>query len=123
MFYRNGGHACPNVYNEYAELKVAHGPEAAVDILRFRLAHIEALIEVAKEENILEASQVRIVDDFDAFLHPDRLKDAKDELRQFLKEVPNDMSQGFEILEGPEAVEVSPSLTLSASPNKGSIQI
>ncbi|CAA7262096.1 unnamed protein product [Cyclocybe aegerita] len=95
---RNGGHACPNVYNEYSQLKEDHGAKAALEILRFRLAHIDALIKAAKDENVLEASQARVVDDYDAFMHPNMFASAQQELEKFLKEVPKDLAQGFEVI-------------------------
>ncbi|KAF9526006.1 FAD dependent oxidoreductase-domain-containing protein [Crepidotus variabilis] len=101
---RNGGHACPNVYNEYADLKAHHGAAAAIEILRFRLAHIETLIEVAEEEGLLEASQVRIVDDYDAFMHPDLIRQMKAQLDEFLREVPEDLAHSFEVIEEREAL-------------------
>ncbi|KAJ3505736.1 hypothetical protein NLJ89_g7264 [Agrocybe chaxingu] len=102
---RNGGHACPNVYNEYSQLKADHGAEAALEILRFRLAHIDALIKAAKEENVLEASQARVVDDYDAFMNPEMFASAQQELKKYLKEVPKDLAQGFEVINERKSID------------------
>jgi hypothetical protein len=98
-YLRNGGHICPNIYNEYEILKKKHGISAAVDILRFRLAHINALIDVATEEGLLATSQARIVDDYDAYTDLDLLKQARFELEQFLKETPKDLHDPFKMLD------------------------
>lgn len=102
---RNGGHVCPNIYNEYAMLKKIVGITAAIDILRYRLAHIKAIISVAEEENLCKASQARVVDDYDAYMHPDLLKKAKEDLERFLNESPDDIREGFGVVDG-ESLEV-----------------
>jgi hypothetical protein len=103
---RNGGHVCPVVYNEYSELKQVHGVSGAQDILRFRLAHISGLIAVAKEENLLSESQLRLVEDFDAFMHPEMFGKAKRDLQAFLRDVPKDLQKGFGVIESRETIEV-----------------
>ena len=105
-FCRNGGHASPNVYNEYSDLKKAHGALRAQEILRFRLAHISSLIAAAEEENLLSASQARIVEDFDAFMHPEMFLKAKRELQAFLMDVPKDLREGFDVIDDRETIEV-----------------
>lgn len=105
-YCRNGGHASPNVYNEYSDLKKAHGVLRAQEILRFRLAHISRLIAVAEEENLLSASQARIVEDFDAFMHPEMFLKAKRELQAFLMDVPKDLREGFDVIDERETIEV-----------------
>ncbi|KAH9476985.1 hypothetical protein JR316_0010901 [Psilocybe cubensis] len=102
---RNGGHASPIIYNEYFRLKKAHGATVALQILRFRLAHITALIEVAKAEGLSADSQARLVDNFDAFLQPEFFEKATDELKAFLKEVPSDIGERFGIVEDRDAIE------------------
>lgn len=78
----------------------------AIEILRFRIAHLDALIQVAEEEGLLESSQVRIVDDYDAFIHPDVIHHAKAQLEEFLREVPEDLAHSFEVIEEREALDV-----------------
>lgn len=109
-FFRNGGHASPIIYNEYFRLKKAHGAAVALQILRFRLAHITALIEVTKAEGLSGDSQARLVDNFDAFLQPGFFKTATDELKAFIKEVPQDIGERFGVVEDRDAIEVSSSL-------------
>ncbi|KIM41712.1 hypothetical protein M413DRAFT_444955 [Hebeloma cylindrosporum] len=102
---RNGGHISPNVYNEYLDLKKAHGVSRAHEILRFRLAHISSLIAVAEEENLLNASQARIVEDFDAFMHPEMFRKAQRDLQSFLMDVPKDLGEGFDVIDERETIE------------------
>jgi hypothetical protein len=75
------------------------GAAAAIDILRFRLAHIEAIINVAEKASLLKASQARIVDDYDAYMHPDLLKQAKADLERFLNESPDELHEGFGVVD------------------------
>lgn len=98
-YVRNGGHVCPNIYNEYEVLKKNHGIPAAIEILRFRLAHINALIDVAKEEDLLASSQARVVDDYDAYTDLELLKQAQSDLERFLKETPKDIHDSFRMLD------------------------
>lgn len=106
-WYRNGGHASPLIYNEYFALKKTHGSAVAIQILQFRLAHITSLIALAKEEGLLDDSQARIVDNYDAFLHPDFFAKAKEELEAFTKEVPKDIADQFGVTEEENDIEVS----------------
>ena len=103
---RNGGHASPIIYNEYFDLKKAHGRLRAQEILRFRLAHISSLIAVAEEENLLSASQARVVEDFDAFMHPEMFGKAKRDLQAFLMDAPKDLREGFHVIDERETIEV-----------------
>ncbi|KAK0444904.1 uncharacterized protein EV420DRAFT_986753 [Desarmillaria tabescens] len=48
----NGGHITPLLYHDYLELKEKHGAEAAKQIIRFRLSHLDVLIGVAEEEGM-----------------------------------------------------------------------
>ena len=105
-YVRNGGHVSPIVYNEYSDLKRVHGMSVAEDILRFRLAHISSLIAVAKEEDLLSESQARMVEDFDAFMHPEMFGKAKRDLQAFLMGVPKDLHKGFSVIESRERIEV-----------------
>ncbi|KAI5892836.1 DAO-domain-containing protein [Schizophyllum commune H4-8] len=50
---RNGGHITPPTYLEWSQLKARVGLETACQVVRFRLQHIEDLLEVAREEDAL----------------------------------------------------------------------
>lgn len=95
-----------NVYNDYLQLKETHGASTALKIIRFRLAHIPALISAAKEENLLAESQARVVEEFDVFVHETLFEKAKRKLDVFLEEVEED-TQGFKVLADREEIAVS----------------
>ena len=107
LYNRNGGHIAPNIYNEYYELKEAYGKSVAQDILRFRLAHISTLLEVAKEEQLHEESQARLVEHIDAFLQPEKFASSQRELEDYLREVPKDLREGFESSSERTTIDVS----------------
>ncbi|KAF8966875.1 FAD dependent oxidoreductase [Flammula alnicola] len=102
---RNGGHIAPNIYNEYVDLRKTYGASLAQEILRFRLAHISSLIATAREENLLNESQARLVEGFDVFMHPDMFSEAKDDLKTFLKDVSKELGNGFDVIEDRESIE------------------
>lgn len=106
-YCRNGGHIVPNVYTEYFELKKKYGAATAQEILRFRLEHIPTIIGVAKDENLLQDAQARLVDDYDAFLHHDMFEKAMTELESYLAEVPKDLAEGFDIIHERKTIDVS----------------
>ncbi|KAF8152827.1 hypothetical protein K438DRAFT_1987693 [Mycena galopus ATCC 62051] len=85
---RNGGHISPNTYQDYSELAAKYGPSAAREIIRFRLPHIPALLEVAADEGLLHASQARIVEQFDAYLQDSLYQRAKGALDGYLTACP-----------------------------------
>ncbi|KAF7340420.1 Nucleotide-binding domain-containing protein [Mycena venus] len=84
---RNGGHISPNTYQDYSELAARYGSSAAQAIIRFRLAHLPALLAVAEEEHLSE-SQARVVEQFDAYLHEKLYRRAKDALERYLTALP-----------------------------------
>jgi hypothetical protein len=103
------------VYTEYFQLKKTYGAAMAREILRFRLSHISVLLTLAEDEGLLAESQARLVDDFDAFLHPEMFAKAKKELHSYLKEVPKDLAEGFDVIQGREAIDVGVRLFLPRS--------
>ncbi|KAG6874130.1 hypothetical protein C0995_005546 [Termitomyces sp. Mi166 len=101
---RNGGHITPVLYDQYPELKDAFGAETAAQIIRFRLGHLEALLEAAREEGLLEDSQCRRVDTFDVFLSKEQFGESKRKLEMYLKELP-EVSKEYRIREGEEVIK------------------
>ncbi|KAJ7649372.1 nucleotide-binding domain-containing protein [Mycena polygramma] len=85
---RNGGHVSPNTYQDYAELEAKYGERAAQAIIRFRLAHLPALLAVAEKENLLSESQTREFEQFDVFLSDTLYQRAKDALARYLTALP-----------------------------------
>lgn len=107
FFGRNGGHIGPNTYNEYPDLKNRHGRDVALEILRFRWAHIKTLLEVAEEENLLASSQARLLIDYDVFFHRHHFEEAKSQLKEFRHEVPEDIHESFHVVDQEQDIEVS----------------
>ncbi|KAJ7461363.1 nucleotide-binding domain-containing protein [Mycena galericulata] len=85
---RNGGHVSPNTYQDYAQLARTYGASAAREIMRFRLAHLPALLVVAKEEDLLRDSQARTVEQFDVFLQDAAFRRAQDALKVYTDALP-----------------------------------
>ncbi|KAJ7474113.1 nucleotide-binding domain-containing protein [Mycena latifolia] len=85
---RNGGHISPNSYQDYSELERTYGANAAQAIIRFRLAHLPALLSVAEEEGLLLESQARTVEQLDVYLQATLFQRAKDALAGFLRALP-----------------------------------
>ncbi|KAF8913663.1 FAD dependent oxidoreductase [Mucidula mucida] len=100
---RNGGHITPPLYHDYQALEKAVGAETAKRIIRFRRAHLHALLRAAEEEGLLEYSQCRKVDTYDAFFELSVFESLKLKLEYFLKALPEENGL-WEVLEGPEAL-------------------
>ncbi|TRM69265.1 FAD dependent oxidoreductase [Schizophyllum amplum] len=84
---RNGGHITPPLYHDYALLKKEFGAQAAQHIIRFRLAHLSELLQVAEEEGLLEDSQCRQVETFDVFFEQSLFDSAKERLADYLDDL------------------------------------
>ncbi|KAK0207927.1 hypothetical protein DFS33DRAFT_1458941 [Desarmillaria ectypa] len=87
---RNGGHITPPLYHDYLDLKKKYGAEAANEIIKFRLCHLDELISVAKEESLTEESQCRKVDTYDVFFDKKVFEAAKEKLSRYLEELPSE---------------------------------
>lgn len=94
------------LYEQYPELREAFGAEMAARIIRFRLAHIPALLEAAREEGLLEESQCRRVDAFDVFMNKEQFAESKRRLEMYSREMPEESGE-YRVREGEEAIEVS----------------
>lgn len=103
--YRNGGHITPVLYLEYPQLKEALGQDLATKIMRFRLHHLESLLEVAEEEGLLEQSQCRRVDTHDVFFDPSHFNTAKQCLAVYCADLPVE-SRTFRVVETKEELQV-----------------
>jgi hypothetical protein len=85
---RNGGHISPNLYQDYSRLVAAYGTAAARDIIRFRLAHLPTLLEVAAEEDLLQEAQARKVQQIDVYLEDQLYRHAKRDLEEYVHGLP-----------------------------------
>ncbi|KAJ3501174.1 hypothetical protein NMY22_g19016 [Coprinellus aureogranulatus] len=102
---RNGGHITPVLYQDYVALKKEHGKDMAQKIVRFRLSHLEELLQVAEEEGLLDDSQCRRVEAFDVFHDKDLFSEAKAWFREYKEDLPEE-SRHYKIYETPEEIEV-----------------
>ena len=87
--HRNGGHITPDLYHDYGDLKEAYGTESAQAIIRFRLSHLDELIQVSKDEELLEDGQCRKVETFDVFFDQESFQTASRNLAIYLDEMPD----------------------------------
>ncbi|KAG6882502.1 hypothetical protein C0992_011480, partial [Termitomyces sp. T32_za158] len=101
---RNGGHITPVLYDQYPELRDTFGRETAAQIIRFRLAHVPALLEVAREEGLLEESQCRRVDAFDVFMNQEQFAESKRKLEVYRMELPEEGGE-YRVREGETAIK------------------
>ncbi|KAI3615497.1 fad dependent [Moniliophthora roreri] len=101
---RNGGHLTPILYAGYSDLKKKHGKQAAQKIIYFRLAHLTELLQVAKDENLLEDSQARKVQTFNVFFDNHFYEDHKEDLKAYLEDFP-EMRSKWETIDGEQAIE------------------
>jgi glycine/D-amino acid oxidase-like deaminating enzyme len=102
---RNGGHISPNTYHDYLDLGAKYGESAAQAIVRFRLAHLPALLAVAEEEDVLLESQARMVEQLDVFLQDTVYQHAKNALTAYLIAFP-EQREIYKTYEDKSALEV-----------------
>jgi len=95
----------PLLYHDYSSFKKSHGRSTAKQIIRFRLAHLPQILEIATQENLLQDSQCREVETFDVF-HDNRMySNAKSRLGVYRKDMPVE-SATYREYEGAEAIKV-----------------
>ena len=104
-YSRNGGHITPVLYPDYIGLKETYGKEMAKKIIRFRLSHLEQLLAVAKEENLLDDSQCRQVEAFDVFHDAGLFRKALSWLREYQTDLPEE-GLHFKVYESPDELKV-----------------
>ncbi|KAJ7159656.1 nucleotide-binding domain-containing protein [Mycena filopes] len=73
---------------DYSDLESKYGAAAAQAIIRFRLAHLPALLAVAEEEGLLHGSQARAIDQFDVYLNGTLYQRAKEALASLIEALP-----------------------------------
>ena len=80
---RNGGHCKEDPYDDYDDLKELYGKEGAKKVVRFRLAQLDALVEVTQRlgESAEKASCLRRVDGLDAFYDLDAWERVKEKVK------------------------------------------
>ncbi|KAF7368406.1 Fad dependent [Mycena venus] len=86
---RNGGHITPAWYHRYGELVEKSGKEAAEKLIKLQLSHIQDLLSVAQEFNVVEESQCRLVDSFDVYADPRGFGLARNDYTAFMNYLPS----------------------------------
>lgn len=89
---RNGGHCKEDPYDDYDELKELFGKEGAKKVVKFRLAQLDALVEVVGKlgPEAEKLSCLRRVDGLDVFYDEDAFERAKEKLDDYLKDFPEE---------------------------------
>ena len=102
---RNGGHILETA-DEFADLEVTYGLEAAVKITRFRLSQRAALLEVARELGISEECQARNVEFVGAYFDEEAWQDAKVRVQRLKSALPTE-TEAWKIIDREEIPKVS----------------
>lgn len=103
---RNGGHVKPPLQHDYARLKKKLGAEQAAKVIRFRLKHIQEMLNVAKEDGITEECDIREVDSLDVYFATEMFEAAKRDLETWKTDMPEE-SKDYEWVQGRDAAKVS----------------
>jgi glycine/D-amino acid oxidase-like deaminating enzyme len=104
---RNGGHIKDVPFAEYDELKEAFGKEAAVQITRFKMGQLDAILEASKSLDAEEAarSEIRRVETVNAFYDTHQWAQSIARRERWLADFPEERAR-FGIYEGEEAQKV-----------------
>lgn len=89
---RNGGHCKEDPYDDYEDLKELYGKEGAKRVVRFRLAQLDALVEVTRKlgGDAEKESCLRRVDGLDAFYDLDAWERVKGRVKNYLEDFPDE---------------------------------
>ena len=104
---RNGGHIKETPFHEYEELAHRFGKNEAKKLVKFRLSHLDALVDFTTElgEDALRASEIRKVLTVDAFFDQVFWEGAKEMLNRFLDDFPEEAGK-YKTYEKRDAAEV-----------------
>lgn len=104
---RNGGHCKEVPYVDYPELKERYGKEGAAKIVKFRLAQLDALVELSSSLGSEEASSavVRRVNGLDVYYDQEVFDQMKEKLADYLVDFP-DQKDTWLVFEGNDINEV-----------------
>ncbi|KIJ21260.1 hypothetical protein PAXINDRAFT_64511 [Paxillus involutus ATCC 200175] len=97
---RNGGHINPPLYHDYEDLKQRLGSSSAQQIMRFRLAHLQVLPEVAEAE--ADNADCREVEAVDVYFDETVFAEARRKLTIYKADMPQE-AKTYHVWEGVEA--------------------
>jgi glycine/D-amino acid oxidase-like deaminating enzyme len=109
---RNGGHCKEVPYVDYPELRELHGKEGAGKIVKFRLAQLDALLELSASLGSEAASSavVRRVNGLDVYYDKEVFDGMKEKLAEYLADFPDEKDTWL-VFEGDDINEVGPTFT------------
>ncbi|GAM36714.1 hypothetical protein TCE0_018r06019 [Talaromyces pinophilus] len=89
---RNGGHCKEDPYDDYEDLKELYGKEGAKRVVKFRLAQLNALVDVTRKlgSDAEKESCLRRVDGLDAFYDEDAWERVKRKVKDYLDDFPEE---------------------------------
>ncbi|EED17442.1 conserved hypothetical protein [Talaromyces stipitatus ATCC 10500] len=89
---RNGGHCKEDPYDDYEDLKELYGKEGAKKVLRFRLAQLDALVELVGKlgSDAEKLSCLRRVDGLDVFYDQEAFDRVKEKVKNYLEDFPEE---------------------------------
>ncbi|KAL7267579.1 hypothetical protein RUND412_009830 [Rhizina undulata] len=98
---RNGGHIKEIPFDSHRFLKKRHGKEAALEVTKFRLSHLEMLMRTAAEagEEVVKECAVREVETVDAWFESEPWEDVKRRLEELLADCP-EVGEKWKVWEG-----------------------
>lgn len=113
---RNGGHCKEDPYDDYEELVELYGREGARRVVRFRLAQLDALVEVTRKlgSDAEKESFLRRVDGLDAFYDQDAWEMVKEKVKRYLDDFPEEKDVWI-VHEGDDINEVCPIIPVCIS--------
>ena len=92
---RNGGHINPPLFDDWKNNKELYGEEDAKRLVKFRLAHVQEMQAIAREEGIVAESQVRVTEHLEAYTDVEDFEEARDKFLAWQEAMP-DESAPFE---------------------------
>lgn len=110
---RNGGHCKDYPYDDYAELKELFGKEGAKKVLKFRLAQLDAMLELAPRLglDVEKLGFLRRVDGLDVFYDENAFKRMKNRVADYLEDFPEEKDKWL-VHEGADLNQVCDNLLL-----------
>ena len=87
---RNGGHINPPLYDDWESNKKLFGEAESKKLVQFRLAHVHEMQKVAEEENIAEASQVRVTEHLEVYFDRTDYEKAHEMLAAWKDDMPEE---------------------------------
>ena len=102
---RNGGHILETA-DDFEDLDVTYGLEAAVKITRFRLSQRAALLEVASELGISDECQARKLEFVGAYFDEEAWQDAKVRVQRLKSALPKE-TEAWKMVDREEIPKVS----------------